>query len=384
MGNSVKSLVILGSTGSIGTQTLDIVRAFPEKLRIVGLAAKKNFSKLEKQMREFSPRMFYCETLGESYRITGTQTYKKCSLVEMVSDAEVDMVVSATVGDVAIPATFAAIKEGKDIALANKETVVIAGKQLMRAAKRSKVRILPLDSEPNAIWQCLRGEPHEISKLFITASGGPFRKTPKSTLRNVTPEEAVKHPTWHMGTKISIDSATMMNKAFEVIEARWLFDVPWENINVVLHPQSIIHSMVEFADGSVKAQISPPDMHLPIQYALLHPDRKFNPEITRFNPLKTGSLTFEEVDGERFPCFDMALKIAKREGTWPAALCGANDMAVNLFIENKIGFLEIPTLISETLSQHVSIENPTIDEALLAAASSSKRAEEIVKGRGDK
>ena len=374
MGNSTKGLAVLGSTGSIGTQTLDIVRTFPDEFRVVGLAARTNHSLLERQIHEFRPMMAYCE--GSEYEKAFLADYDcaHSEIEDIATDTEVDIVVAATTGDVAVPATFAGIRAGKDIALANKETVVIAGELVTEAAREHNVSLLPLDSEPNAIWQCLRGEDKATSKLIITASGGAFRNTPLDLLADVTHEQALRHPTWKMGAKITVDSATMMNKAFEVIEAHWLFGVPWEDIDVVIHPQSMIHSMVEFVDGSVKAQISPPDMRLPIQYALFYPNRLHNPVIKPFDPVATGALSFEHLDADRYPCFFLALEVARRGGTWAAALCGADDAAVELFLAGKIGFMEIKDVIAEALRKHKNIEQPTLQDALAAAASARRRA----------
>ena len=373
MGNSTKALAVLGSTGSIGTQTLDIVRTFPDEFGVSGLAARRSHRLLERQISEFRPSMVYCEGDEREKAFLADYDCVDCKIEEIAASPEVDIVVAATSGDVAVPATFAGIEAGKDIALANKETVVIAGELVTEAASRQNVSLLPLDSEPNAIWQCLRGEEKAISKLIITASGGAFRNTPIDRLADVTHEQALRHPTWEMGAKITVDSATMMNKAFEVIEAHWLFGVPWEDIDVVIHPQSMIHSMVEFVDGSVKAQISPPDMRLPIQYALFYPRRLQNPDIKPFDPVATGALTFEPLDADRYPCFYLALEVAQRGGTWPAALCGADDAAVDLFLSGKIGFTEIGDVIAEALREHRNIEEPTLDEALAAAAAARRR-----------
>ena len=373
MENSSKGLAVLGSTGSIGTQTLDIVRTFPDEFRVAGLVARRNHRLLERQINEFRPSMAYCE--GSTYEKAFLAEYDcaHCEIAEIAASPEVDIVVAATSGDVAVPATFAGIESGKDIALANKETVVIAGELVTEAAREHNVSLLPLDSEPNAIWQCLRGEEKAISKLIITASGGAFRNTPIDLLADVTHEQALRHPTWQMGAKITVDSATMMNKAFEVIEAHWLFGVPWDDIDVVIHPQSMIHSMVEFIDGSVKAQISPPDMRLPIQYALFYPRRLQNPDIKPFDAVATGALTFEPLDADRYPCFYLALEVAQRGGTWPAALCGADDAAVDLFLSGKIGFTEIRDVIAKALREHRNIEEPTLDEALAAAAAARRQ-----------
>lgn len=378
MGSTTKRLAVLGSTGSIGTQTLDIVRTFPDEFSVVGLAARKSRGLLEEQIREFRPNMAYCEGSDDEKAFLGEYGCVDCEIDEIASSPDVDIVVSATSGDVAIPATFAGIEAGKEIALANKETVVVAGELVTRAARDCNVSLLPLDSEPNAIWQCLRGEDKAVSKLIITASGGAFRETPIELLGGVTSEQALRHPTWQMGAKITVDSATMMNKAFEVIEAHWLFGVPWDDIDVVIHPQSMIHSMVEFVDGSVKAQISPPDMRLPIQYALFYPRRLHNPSIKAFDPIATGALSFEPLDSERYPCFDLALGVARRGGTWPAALCGADDAAVDLFLEGKIGFMEIPVVITEALRGHSNVEEPTLQDTLDAASGARQRAAGIV------
>ena len=378
MGSSTKRLAVLGSTGSIGTQTLDVVRTYPGELSVVGLAARKSRRLLERQIKEFRPTMAYCEGDESERAFLSDYGCAEREIDEIAASPDVDIVVAATTGDVAVPATFAGIEAGKDIALANKETIVVAGELVTEAAKEHDVSLLPLDSEPNAIWQCMRGEEKAVSKLIITASGGAFRNTPLNLLADVTHEQALRHPTWQMGAKITVDSATMMNKAFEVIEAHWLFGIPWEDIEVVIHPQSMIHSMVEFVDGSVKAQISPPDMRLPIQYALFYPRRLRNPNIKPFNPVATGTLTFEPLDAERYPCFYLVLEVARRGGTWPAALCGADDAAVEMFLAGKIGFMEIPVVISEALRDHANIETPTLQDTLDAAASARRRVSGIM------
>ena len=374
----MKGLAILGSTGSIGTQTLDVVREFPSRFRVIGLSARRSLDLLESQVREFGAELVSCQGTDEEKASLLSNGCMDCGMDEMVRHPDVDLVVTATVGDIALKPTFAAMEAGKNIALANKESVVMAGEALARRARERGVEMLPVDSEPNAIWQCLRGEDRAISKLFITASGGAFRRTSPAQLADVTPEQALVHPTWRMGPKITIDSATLMNKAFEVVEAHYLFDVPWENIEVVIHPQSIIHSMVEFVDGSVKAQISPPDMRLPIQYALFYPERVPNQTISRFDPVATGALTFEPWDPERYPCFQLALEIAMRGGTWPAALCGADEMAVELFLTRKIGFLEIGTVIAEALKDHQSLSEPSAEDVLAAASWARERVSSLV------
>ena len=378
MSSRPKGLAILGSTGSIGTQTLQVVRAFPDRFRVIGLAANTSLPALQAQVEEFRPRLFSCRGTPEEKEAILSSGSMECGLDEMVVDPDVDMVVSATVGDVALGPTLAAMEAGKDIALANKETIVMAGDLVMGHARKHGVSLLPVDSEPNAIWQCLRGENGGVSRLIITASGGAFRHTNLADLARVTPEQALAHPTWKMGPKITIDSATLMNKALEVIEAHHLFGVPWEKIEVVIHPQSIIHSMVEFDDGSVKAQISPPNMVLPIQYALLYPDRVYNESIARFDPVSTGGLTFEPWEAERYPLFQMAVEVGRRGGTWPAALCGADEKAVEMFLAGRIGFLDIGRVIEAVLDDHQNVPEPSLDQILAAAQWAMNRAEEDV------
>ena len=376
----MKGLAVLGSTGSVGTQTLDVVRSFPNDFRVVGLAARRSVELLEAQVKEFNPKLVSCEWADGEKAAVLSNGSRDCSMEEMVRDPDVELVVTATVGDVALDPTLAAIEAGKNIALANKESIIVAGPLLTTMARKHGVELLPLDSEPNAIWQCLKGEARSISKLIITASGGAFRDLEPDQLADVTPEQALQHPTWKMGPKITVDSATLMNKAFEVIEAHALFGVPWENIEVVVHHQSIIHSMVEFVDGSVKAHLSPPDMRLPIQYALFHPNRVHNEAIQRFDPASVGALTFEPMRPDRHPCFQLALDVAMKGGTWPAALCGADEAAVELFLSRRIGFLEIAEVIKDALDGHEPIMEPSAHESLAAAAWAKSRAIDLVKG----
>ena len=284
----MRRIVILGSTGSIGRQTLDIVRAFPDEFQVVGLAAGNNTALLLEQVAEFGPQYIWCSNPPDELP-GGT---KLLPMAEMASLADVDQVMVALMGAVGLEPTMSALRAGKQVALSNKEPIVMAGQVLKEAEAAYGGIILPVDSEPSAIWQCLQGEDNHIRRLMITASGGPFRRTPLDELDTVTPEQALRHPTWRMGDKITIDSATLMNKAFEVIESHWLFSVPWEDIAVVVHPQSTIHSMVEFDDGSVKAQLGPPSMRLPIQYALFHPQRFANDEIPRLDIGVPWSLDF--------------------------------------------------------------------------------------------
>jgi 1-deoxy-D-xylulose-5-phosphate reductoisomerase len=293
--------------------------------------------------------------------------------VNIASLPEVDLVMLATVGCAGMAPALSGLQSGKTLALANKEVVVMAGQLLLEESRRSGARILPVDSEPSAIWQCLEGEVTPPARLMITASGGAFRDRAWESLASVTPEEALKHPTWVMGSKITIDSATMMNKAFEVIETRWLFDFPFQQIDVVIHRQSIIHSMVEFVDGSVKAQLGPPDMRHPIQYAMFYPERQLNESLSRFNPVKTGSLTFEELNPRLYPCFELALEYGRRGGTWPSVLAGADEAAVALFLAGRIRFTDLPDVVEATLAEHKPIMELTVDDAVEAASWATAR-----------
>ena len=346
---------------------------------VVALACNRNLELLGRQIEEFRPRYIHCNGAEDEKSRLLTNGVRECDLTELVCHDDVDVVVTATTGDVAIAPTLSAISARKQIALANKETIVMAGELVTSLSSAEGVDLMPLDSEPNAIWQCIRGERATVSRLIITASGGAFRDTPLDRLSSVTPQQALKHPTWNMGRKITVDSATLMNKAFEVIEAHWLFGMPWEDIEVVIHPQSVIHSMVEFVDGSIKAQMSKPDMRLPIQYALLYPDRVCNPKIDRFDPLSTASLTFQDWDRERYPCFEMAIGFAKRGGTWPAALSGANDAAVDAFLKERIGFLEIGQVIHAALNDHVSVADPGLDDIIRAGRDGHDRVCDLVR-----
>ena len=329
---------------------------------------------MEEQVREFSPDLVACEGTSLEKASILSHGCRECGLDEMASHPDVDMLVTATTGDVALGPTCAAIEAGKDIALANKETVVMAGEIVTGLAALHGTAILPLDSEPNAIWQCMRGEAPDVKRLIITGSGGALRDTPIERLADVTPADALKHPTWSMGAKITVDSATLMNKAFEVIEARWLFGVPWDDIEVVIHPQSVVHSLVEFLDGSVKAQMGLPDMRLPIQCALFYPRRVRNDKLPSLDLPEAGALTFAEWDPERYPCFSMAIDVARRGGTWPAALCGADEAAVEMFLAGRIGFTEIPILIEEALSGHRDVPDPEVSDTIAAARSAMGRA----------
>lgn len=367
----MKRLAILGSTGSIGQQTLDVVRSFPDRFQVIGLAAGRNATLLTKQIGEFQPKRVCLESAKGRERLPNLK-YETLSLEQLAADPEVDLVVIAISGKAGLDPTLAAIRAKKSVALATKEVLVMAGGFITAEAQRHGAQILPIDSEPSAIWQCLRGEEKRIARLILTASGGPFRHLSQDALSQVTPQQALEHPTWKMGPKVTIDSATMMNKGFEAIEAHWLFDVPFDDIEIVIHPQSIVHSMVEFADGSIKAQLSPPDMRLPIQYALFYPER-LSSKLPRLDFSNIGSLTFEPPDMGKFPCLQLALEAGRKGGTYPAVLSAADEVAVELFLEHRIGFLDIAKLVEEALEEHQSIPNPSLEEILAADAWARER-----------
>ncbi len=370
----MKNVVVLGSTGSIGTQTLDVIGAFPHRFRVVGLAAGNNRKLLQQQVARFQPERVWSVAPLESLPPGVTVT----PMEEMVCLPEVDLAMVATTGAVGLTPTLNALQHGKTVALSNKEPIVMAGHIIKDYEKRYGGKILPVDSEPSAIWQCLQGENGSIRRLIITASGGPFRDSSPEDLARVTPAQALQHPTWQMGRKITIDSATMMNKAFEVIEAHWLFGVPWEDIEVVVHPQSTVHSMVEFADGSVKAQLGPPNMRLPIQYAMFYPERLPNDDIPRL-PTKTAySLDFRPLDVERYPCFPLAISAGRRGATYPTVLSAADEVAVNAFLEGRIAFTGIPQVIEQTLSRHEPTEGRQVEELLEADRWATRQAREII------
>jgi len=357
MDGSIKKIAVLGSTGSVGQQALEIIRVLPDRFQIIGLAAGENLGLLEKQIREFQPVMFYC-SIEPDFACKG----KFLSMEQIASHPEVDLVVIATSSKVGLGPALAALRAGKTVALANKEVLVMAGEIITQEAKRHQAEILPIDSEHSAIWQCLRGEESKPRRILLTASGGPFYRYSQSQLSEVTAEQALYHPTWKMGRKITIDSATLMNKGLEVIEAHWLFDVPFESIEILIHPQSIVHSMVEFVDGSVKAQLSLPDMRLPIQYALCYPERLLNSKLPRLDLSKIQYLNFEPVDLNIFPCLRLALNAGRRGGTYPAVLCAADEVAVGFFLSHQIGFLDIALLVEDALEKHQGINKPTLDE----------------------
>jgi 1-deoxy-D-xylulose-5-phosphate reductoisomerase len=359
MENTFIRLAILGSTGSIGQQTLDVVRAFKDKLQVTGLACGNNTDLFLQQVKEFKPRLGYW---AASSRLQAGVL--QVTMEEMVAHPDVDMVIVATTGKAGLKPALAALQAGKTVAIANKEIIVMAGALLTQIAMQHKGTILPIDSEHSAVWQCLQGEDQEPARLLLTASGGPFIGWPHEKLHKVRAVQALNHPTWKMGRKVTVDSATLFNKGLEVIEAHWLFNLPFEKIEVIIHRQSIIHSMVEFKDGSIKAQLSTPDMHLPIQYALFYPERMHNPGIIPLDFKKVHNLTFEPVNYSEFPCLNLALKAAKLGGTYPAVLCAADETAVELFLNNGIAFTEIATIIEKTLDMYRPVSNPGLEDIL--------------------
>ncbi|RUM89552.1 MAG: 1-deoxy-D-xylulose-5-phosphate reductoisomerase [Thermodesulfatator sp.] len=385
----VKQLVILGSTGSIGRQTLEVVSLFPERFKILALTAWRNWRLLAEQARLFRPRMVWIgeASLSEALRealppqtevLSGEQ-----ALCELAAHPEVDLVLSALVGAAGLAPTLSALSAGKTVALANKEVLVAGGELVLQLLRRRRVRLLPVDSEHAAIFQALKGHRRrDLSRLILTASGGPFRQTPVERFPEITPQEALRHPRWRMGAKITVDSATLMNKGLEVIEAHYLFQVPYKKIEVVVHPESIVHSLVEFRDGSLLAQLSLPDMRLPIAYALSYPERLPLP-YPRLDLSALGSLHFEPPDLERFPCLRLAYEAGERGGFWPAALNAANEVAVEAFLSGKLRFSEIPLLIEETLSRLSFSGKPgSLEEIIEADRQARKAAWNWLKERG--
>ena len=381
----MKNVAIIGSTGSIGTQTLEIVRV-QEDLNIVALAAGSNIELLEKQAREFSPEVvgIWSEENAARLRECLADTDIRVvagmdGLIEIAELSSSDILVTAIVGMIGIRPTIAAINAGKDIALANKETLVVAGELITRLVKQYGSRLVPVDSEHSAIFQCLVGEdPESVDKLILTASGGPFRTRPKEELYGVTRADALNHPNWSMGAKVTIDSASMMNKGFEMIEARWLFGIPSERIEIVVHPQSIVHSMVAYSDGSVKAQLGLPDMRLPIRYALNYPER-LPSACRKMSVADYANLTFEAPDREKFPLLDMAFDAIHRGGNVPCALNAANEIAVAAFLADRIGFMQMPEVVAEAVARNRFIASPTYDDYVVTNAEIRKIAEELIK-----
>ncbi len=381
----MKQIVILGSTGSIGTNTLDIVAKFPGKFRAVGLTAGTNVEKLEEQVRTFSPAVVAMSDEAAADRLRarckGLRTTILSGVDGLVKTAtltEADLVISAIVGGAGLVPTLAAIRAGKSIALANKEPMVMAGRLMQEEARKARVRIFPVDSEHSALFQSMEGHRIEdIRRLILTASGGPLWEMTREQMREVVPEQALRHPNWKMGPKITIDSATLMNKGLEVIEARWLFDIPASQIEVVVHRESIIHSLVEYADRSVIAQLGLPDMRTPIAYAMNYPER-IPLDLPSLDLAQVGTLSFCNPDHERFPCLGFGYEALRTGGTMPATLNAANEVAVQAFLDRRIGFLGIAETIRRTMQAHTPVEVVTLDDALTADAWARSKAAEIV------
>ena len=382
----MKQIAILGSTGSIGTQTLDVVRQHPDAFSVYALSAHRSIDLLIKQALEFNPAVvciadetYYrplCDALSDlPIRVLAGEK----ALAEMVTMPAIDVVVAAMVGYAGLRPTIEAIKAKKTIALANKETLVVAGEIIDRLAKRYKVDILPVDSEHSAIFQSLVGEDMtSVEKLLLTASGGPFRNFTLEQMQYVTAAEALRHPNWEMGAKITIDSASMMNKGFEVIEARWLFDIPVDKIQVLVHPQSVVHSAVQFVDGSVKAQLGTPDMRMPIQYALTYPERWMS-DVARLDLFATQSLTFEEPDLKRFPNLALAYEAMNKGGNMPCVLNAANEVVNLAFREGKCGFMQMSDVIAKTMEKTMFITEPTYEDYVQTDKEARKIALELLK-----
>jgi len=364
----VRKIAILGSTGSIGTQTLDVISHYPDQFKVEGLAAGTNAALFIEQIHRFKPRKVSIATkeladqLKQQIPADIEVYYGDEGLIEVASRTDADFVVTALVGSQGLPSTLAAIRAGKNIGLANKETLVTAGHIVTSMVREYGVTMLPIDSEHSAIFQCLNGESMEsIKKITITASGGSFRDRTREQLQGVTVEEALNHPNWSMGAKITIDSATMVNKGLEVIEAHWLFDLPYEQIDVLIHPESIIHSFVEFNDSSIIAQMGNPDMRVPIQYALTYPERIASPAAS-LDLARIGKLHFREMDYDRYPCLRMAFECGKIGGTAPTVFNAANEVAVARFLRGEISFLHIEDVIASALDKHQQISMPTLEQ----------------------
>ena len=377
----MKNVVLLGSTGSIGTSTVKVAEDLPDSIKLIGLGAGNNVQLLAEQTRKHQPKaisIFDPKKVSELQSGITTITTDIYSgeegLLKLATMPEADIVLIAIVGTAGLQPALAAIRAGKDIAVASKEILVMAGEIVMNEAKKHGVRVLAVDSEHSAIFQCLDDKPaSSVRNLWLTASGGPFRTTPKADFPNITVERALKHPSWVMGRKITIDSATLFNKGLEMIEARWLFDIEMARVKVVVHPQSIVHSMVEFIDGSIIAQLSSPDMCLPIQYALTYPERVGSDRV-QTNFAKLGTLTFEEPDTERFPAVNLARRAGEVGGTLPAVLNAANEIAVEAFVNRKINFPQISEIVGGVMERHQLIEHPTLEQILEADSWARKEA----------
>ena len=376
----MRNVVLLGSTGSIGTSTIKVAEDLPDRIRLLALAAGNNAELLLDQTRKHQPEAISLADPDKARELrdllgTTTEVFSGAEgLVRLATLPAADIVLIAIVGTAGLAPALAAIRAGKDIAIASKEILVMAGEIVMREAREHGVKVLAVDSEHSAIFQCLDGKPsNSVRRLWLTASGGPFRATPKEEFAGITVERALKHPSWVMGRKITIDSATLFNKGLEMIEARWLFDIEMRRVSVVVHPQSVVHSMVEFVDGSMLAQLSTPDMCLPIQYALTYPDRAPSDRV-QTNLAKLGSLTFEEPDPARFPALDMARQAGEVGGTMPAVLNAANEVAVEAFVNKQISFPQISETVRHALEQHELVSHPTLDQIMAADAWARQQA----------
>ena len=364
----MKNIAILGSTGSIGKSALEVVRRFPDEFRVVAISANSNIDLLNRQMREFHPKLICVIDAAASLALRskagrGVRVLSEdAGLLELCRDKRVDTVLISISGSGALPPLVTAIQHGKDIALANKEALVMAGSIIMEMAARKNVRIIPIDSEQSAIWQCLEGEDRSrLRNIYLTASGGPFRETGASDLKNISVKKVLQHPRWKMGRKITVDSATLMNKGLELLEAMFLFDVAADKIKVVVHPEAIIHLMVEFVDGVVMAQLSATDMRIPIQYALSWP-RRLGHSAQYLDLARLGSLHFEKPDFKKFPCLGLAYRVARELGTYPAVLNAANEVCVEEFLKENLGFTVIPKVVERVLDKHRLIRKPNLED----------------------
>jgi 1-deoxy-D-xylulose-5-phosphate reductoisomerase len=377
-------LAVLGSTGSVGRQTLQVVESLSDRFDVVALSAGGNVTLLEEQARRFKPRMVWASRQDDYVRDTliGRGRARWAELDEMAADPRVDIVVLATVGAAGLGPAIAALRAGKAVALANKEVLVMAGQLLVEEARKNGGELRPIDSEHSAIWQCLWGESNDaIDRIILTASGGPFRDMSVDELSRVTAEEALKHPNWEMGKKITVDSATLLNKGLECIEARWLFDVPLERIDVLLHRESIIHSMVEFRDGSIKAQLGVPDMRLPIQCALTYPERLASDAVPKLDLRLMSTLNFAVPSLRKYRCLSLALQAGRKGGTYPAALAAADEIAVQHFLGGYIRFTDIANVLDDVLSAHKDVPDPGLDDLLAADQWARAYAEDWVKAK---
>jgi 1-deoxy-D-xylulose-5-phosphate reductoisomerase len=381
----MKNIAILGSTGSIGQNTLEVIRHFPDKFGVIGLSTNSNIDILYRQIKEFKP-LFVC--IKDRSAARGLESRFKFQRIKLfvgdkglkalIEDKRIDKVVLAISGSGALLPLLTAIENYKDIALANKEAMVAAGPIIMREARKKKIKIIPIDSEQSAIWQCLDGEdPHKLKNIYLTSSGGPFRKTHKDSLKDVSIKKVLKHPRWKMGKKISVDSATLMNKGLELLETMFLFNIPPDKIKILIHPEAIIHSMVEFIDGVIKAELSATDMRIPIQYALSYPERLLN-SLSSLDFYKLKELHFQAPDFKKFPCLGLAYQVAKELGTMPCVFNTANEVCVDEFLKQRINFISIPKVIEKVLDRHHNKKNPDLADIQKADAWARNEAHKVI------